>query len=233
MTEGKYVVSWSGGKDSCLALYESLKQGYKVSHLANFISHGPKRVRFHGTFAGLIQGQSDAMGIPLLQKETSWKGYEEDFKKAISGLKEQGVTGMIFGDIYVQEHLDWVQRVCSEIGIEALEPLWGRDTGDLLNSFINAGFEAIIVCGKENMIDRDWLGKRVDRTFMEYLGKKGIDFCGENGEYHTLVVDGPIFRQRVGLLNTRIVENDGYYLLNTTDYRLEDSKKTKPLPSGS
>ncbi|MDD5312521.1 MAG: diphthine--ammonia ligase [Dehalococcoidia bacterium] len=233
MTDGKYVVSWSGGKDSCLALYESLKQGYEVSHLVNFISHGPKRVRFHGTFAGLIQGQSDAMGIPLVQKETSWKGYEEDFKKTISGLKAQGVTGMIFGDIYVQEHLEWVERVCSEIGIRAMEPLWGRDPKDLLTSFLSSGFEAVVVCAKENIVERDWIGKKVDRAFMEYLGQKGIDFCGENGEYHTLVIDGPIFSKRLSLIHDGIVDLDGYYLLNTPDYRLEESKKAKPVPSSS
>ena len=100
-----YVISWSGGKDSCFALYEAVDKGYKISHLVNFISKEFHRVSFHGTEARLIQLQSQAIGIPLLQKETTWDGYEQELKEAVRGLIPCGVTGMVFGDIYLYLNL--------------------------------------------------------------------------------------------------------------------------------
>lgn len=221
MKNNSYVVSWSGGKDGCMACYHALKQGCKISSLVNFISDNPEKVRFHGTDARLIDLQSRAMGIELLQKVASWEQYERDFKLTVAGLKQGGVMGMVFGDIYLQEHLDWVQRVCAEIGVEALEPLWGRDTKGLLKEFIDIGFEAVVVCAKSELIGKEWIGHKVDYSFMDYLGAKGIDYCGEKGEYHTLVTNGPIFKSRVKLLQSRIVQRDGYSLLDISRYELE------------
>jgi diphthine-ammonia ligase len=220
VNNNNYVVSWSGGKDGCMACYHALEKGCNITRLVNFISDKPNKVRFHGTNAKLMQIQAQAMGIELLQPVVSWEAYERDFKQTISGLKPQGVTGMVFGDIYVQEHLDWVQRVCSEIGVEALEPLWGRDTGELLNEFIDAGFEAVIVCAKSGLLDREWIGRRVDRSFMDYLGANGIDYCGEKGEYHTLVTGGPLFKHRIKLLQSETVDRDGHWLLEISKYEL-------------
>jgi len=221
MTDINYVISWSGGKDSCLACYEALRRGYTVSYLVNFISTEPQRVRFHGTDVKLIQMQSQAIGISLIQKETTWNGYEQDFKVAIADLIPRGVKGMIFGDIYVQEHLDWVERVCADLGIIAVEPLWGQNPENILSSFIDSGFEAVVVSAKSDLIDKDWIGRKADRSFMQYLSKRGIDFCGENGEYHTLVTGGPIFKQRMQLLDSRTINKDGYWLLDTVKYQFE------------
>ena len=138
-----YIVSWSGGKDGCFACYEAMRQGYKVSRLVNFSFKESQRVSFHGTEAKLIQLQSRAIGIPLLQKETTWDGYEREFKEAVRSLIPGGVKGMVFGDIYLQEHKDWVERVCEELGIEAIEPLWGRNPDEVLSGFIDSGFEAM------------------------------------------------------------------------------------------
>ena len=217
----KYVVSWSGGKDGCMACYHALKHGYNITHLVNFISENPKKVRFHGVDAGLIKLQAQALGLELLQPLTSWEQYEADFKQAIAGLKTQGVIGVVFGDIYLQEHLDWVQRVCAEIGVEAVEPLWGHDTDELLKEFIEAGFEAAIVCAKADVLEREWIGRRVDHVFLDYLRAQGVDCCGEKGEFHTLVTDGPIFKRRIRLFESEIQEHDGYYLLNVSRYDLD------------
>jgi len=122
---GGYIVSWSGGKDSCLALYKAIQKGYKVSYILNFISKEFKRVSFHGTEAKLIKLQSEALEIPLLQKETTPDGYEKEFKEAVRGLIPKGIKGIIFGDVYLEEHKKWAERVCNELGIEAVEPLWG------------------------------------------------------------------------------------------------------------
>lgn len=220
MQNGTYGVSWSGGKDSCMALYKAMQNGLKISHLVNFISDNPKKVRFHGTDADLIALQSQATGIPLFQRVTSWEEYERDFKAGISELKAAGLKGMVFGDIYLEQHLEWVQRVCGEIGIEAVEPLWHRDTGQLLSEFINLGFRAVIVCVKAGMIEQRWLGRQVDNEFKEYLLKNDIDPCGENGEYHTLVVGGPLFKGNIQITKSSLCQREGYYLLDIENFRL-------------
>jgi len=215
-----YVASWSGGKDSCFALYEAVDKGYKISHLVNFISKEFHRVSFHGTEARLIQLQSQAIGIPLLQKETTWDGYEQEFKEAVRGLIPCGVTGMVFGDIYLQEHKDWVERVCNDLDIEAVEPLWGKSTEDILSGFIEKGFEAVIINAKSDLIDEDWIGRRIDKAFVEYLKRKNIDICGENGEYHTLVTNGSIFNRRIQLIESKVISRNNYWLLDTIRYEL-------------
>lgn len=219
-----YLASWSGGKDGCFACYEAIRQGYKVSRLVNFISQEFHRVRFHGTEAKLIQLQSQALGIPLLQKATTWDGYEQEFKKAVRSLIPSGIKGMVFGDIYLQEHKDWVERVCGEIGIEAMEPLWGRNTEEVVSDFIDSGFEAVIVSAKSELIGREWIGHGVDRDFVNYLSNMGIDHCGESGEYHTLVVNGPIFGSRIEITQSRTIQRDNHWLLDIGRYRLVPKK---------
>ncbi|MGA2367179.1 MAG: diphthine--ammonia ligase [Dehalococcoidia bacterium] len=216
-----YAVSWSGGKDGCLALYEAQCGGLNISHLVNMVNMDPNRVRLHGKDPKLIQLQSEALGIPLVQIETTWKGYEQDFKSTLLKLKPLGLKGMVFGDIYLQEHLDWVNRVCGEIGIKALEPLWKGDTEHLFDSFVDAGFEASIVSARSELVDREWIGQNLGKPFAEYMRQKGIDFCGEKGEYHTLVKYGPPFRRRLVFEETSVAEQDGYWLLDIRKYRLE------------
>ena len=215
-----YLASWSGGKDGCFACYEAMRQGYQVTYLVNFITQGHRRVSFHGTDTKLIQLQSQAIGIPLLQKETTWNRYEQEFKEAVRSLVPKGIKGMVFGDIYLQEHLDWVERVCGDIGIEAVLPLWGRNTKEIVSDFIDSGFEAIIVSAKSKLIGQEWMGRNVDRDFISYLSERNIDPCGENGEYHTLVVNGPIFKSRIEIEQSKVVQRNSHWLLDTSQYRL-------------
>ena len=215
-----YLASWSGGKDGCFACYEAMRQGYQVTYLVNFITQGHRRVSFHGTDTKLIQLQSQAIGIPLLQKETTWNRYEQEFKEAVRSLVPKGIKGMVFGDIYLQEHLDWVERVCGDIGIEAVLPLWGRNTKEIVSDFIDSGFEAIIVSAKSKLIGQEWMGRYVDMDFISYLSEKDIDPCGETGEYHTLVVNGPIFKSRIEIEQSKVVQRNSHWLLDTSQYRL-------------
>ena len=122
-------------------------------------------------------------------------------------IEQEGVVGGIFGDIDLDEHREWVERVCGELGIEAVEPLWNRKSEDVLTDFIAAGFEAIIVSAKAELIDKDWIGRRVDRDFLQYLQAKNIDVCGENGEYHTLVINGPLFKRRIEIIETKTINH--------------------------
>jgi uncharacterized protein (TIGR00290 family) len=215
-----YIASWSGGKDSCLACYKAMLDGYDMGGLVNFVSKEYGRVSFHGTETRLIQLQAESIGMRLWQRETTRDGYEREFKEAVRSLIPDGIEGMVFGDIYLQEHRDWTERVCGELGIEAVEPLWGGDTEDLLLEFIDAGFEAIVIGAQSRVIDAEWLGRRVDRDFIEYLKSRGVCPCGENGEYHTLVVNGPIFKKAIEIIETRTIARDGYWFLDTCKYRL-------------
>ena len=215
-----YIMSWSGGKDSCLACYKAILSGYDISYLVNFISKEYKRVSFHGTEAKLIQLQAEAVSIPLLQKETTNDGYEQEFKEAIRSLIPNGIKGMVFGDTAIQENKDWVERVCGESGIEAIEPLWGKNPKEIISDLINTGFKAIIVCGQSKFIDEEWIGRQVDKNFVEYLKDRNIDICGENGEYHTLVIDGPTFKKRIEIIEGRTIKRDNYWFLDTCKYHL-------------
>ncbi|MCP4613168.1 MAG: diphthine--ammonia ligase [Planctomycetes bacterium] len=215
-----YITSWSGGKDSCLACYNAMLSGYDIRYLVNFVSKEYGRVSFHGTENRLIQLQTEAVGTFLVQKETTRDGYEREFKQAVRNLIPLGIKGMIFGDIYMQQHKDWVERVCDEIGIEAVLPLWGRDTEDILSEFLGAGFQAVIIGAQSGIIDAGWIGRRVDRDFIEYLKNKNICPCGEKGEYHTLVTDGPIFDKAIEIVQARTIAMDSYWFLDTVEYKL-------------
>ena len=187
--------SWSGGKDSCLACYRAMLDGrFEVSHLLNFLAEDGKRERAHGTRSSLLKLQSEAIGIPMVQVKASWSGYERKFKQAVSELKLKGVQGGVFGDIDLIEHREWVERVCGDLEIEPVIPLWGRAPEDIVQEFIEEGFEAIVVATR---IKEEWLGRRFDESFIEELKNYNFNLCGESGEYHTFVVDGPIFKRRL------------------------------------
>jgi len=179
-----YLSSWSGGKDSCFACYQIIRSGKKVVGLLNCISKEHQRVSFHGIDPALIQAQSRLAGIPLLQKETTPDKYEQEFKEGVRALAgTRYIAGMVFGDIYLDEHLHWVEGVCNDLGIKALEPLWERNTEDVLRAFINEGFKAVVISGQSRSIDREWIGRPVDMQFLEYLKTRpGVDICGEKGE---------------------------------------------------
>ena len=148
----KYLASWSGGKDSCFACYKAMQSGKTVAGLMNCVSQENGRVSFHGIDRRLIQAQADLMGLPLLQKETTPERYAEEFKDGIRELGSgRGITGMIFGDIYLDEHLAWVEGVCADAGITAVEPLWGLDTSVLIREFIDTGFRSVIIAGKADV----------------------------------------------------------------------------------
>lgn len=224
-----YISSWSGGKDSCLACYKALKAGYKVRYLVNFISKEYQRVSSHGTEKDLIKIQSELLGIPLYQKETTPDNYENAFKEAVKAvgtycntpLRPLGIKGMVFGDIYLDEHRQWVDRVCGELGIEAIEPLWGMNTEEHLTDFIAKGFRAVIVSGQAKFIDKEWIGMPVDMNFVRYLKTKPeVDICGEKGEYHTFVVSGPLFKGEIEITDKEVISRNGYWFLDIGDYKV-------------
>ena len=209
----KVISSWSAGKDSCRACYKAMNQGYAVKYLLNFISKEHKRCCFHGIESELIQMQSELIGIPLVQKQVSpdMEKYEEEFKKAVSGLKHKGIKGMVFGDIYLEEHKEWIERVCKDLNIQPLEPLWNISPEKILEEFIDLGFRAVVVSCKADVFGKDFVGRHVDNDLLEEIRAKNICPCGENGEFHTFVIDGPLFKKRIEITKARSVLKKGFW----------------------
>ena len=218
------VASWSGGKDSCLAYYKAISEGVKVSHLLNLISADAKRSMSHEVSPGLIVSQAAAIGVPVIQKRVTWDTYEQKFKEAITELKAKGVEGVVTGDIDLPEGKEWNDRISSEMGIKFIAPLWENEPEQILNDFVGAGFEAVVVCVKAETLAERWIGRKVDSDFIDELcqsnGSK-IHPCGELGEYHTLVIDGPIFRKRIEILDSKPVFREGYWFLDISRYELK------------
>lgn len=209
--------SWSGGKDSCLACYRAMASGLKVRYLANMVTEDGKRSRTHGVSADVIQVQSQAIGIPLVPRRTTWNSFEAKFKNMLRAFKQEGIVGGVFGDIDLDEHREWVERVCQEVDITPYLPLWGESQEKILRDFINLGFEAIVVATKADMLGEEWLGRKVDLDFINQLAElketRDITLCGEAGEYHTLVLNGPLFQKRVEIVETRKVLKDEHWFL--------------------
>jgi uncharacterized protein (TIGR00290 family) len=224
------ISSWSGGKDSCLASYKAIQEGFKVRYLLNFVSKEYKRCCFHGIEARLLKLQAGLTGIPLVQKEVTadMQEYEKEFKAAVNELKAVGVKGMVFGDIYLDEHRDWVERVCKDLEIEPLEPLWDDSPARLLEEFIDLGFKAVVVSCQADKFGKEFVGRQVDKNLINELKERNICPCGENGEFHTFVVDGPLFKRRIQILESDAVFKEGfwkYWFLNIKKYRIVAKNK--------
>lgn len=198
MKNKKVFVSWSGGKDSALSLYLAKKRKADVCFLLNMMNSTGRVSRSHGITPYLMKKQAEALGISLIQKRTSWNRYEENFKKVLSNLKKNGVEGGIFGDIDTQEHRDWVERVCRESGLDAHLPIWNSPREKLMKELIRTGFRAVIVVVNSDYLGEEWLGRELDNDFLKSIKKcENVDICGEKGEFHTFVYDGPVFNKPV------------------------------------
>jgi len=211
----KVFVSWSGGKDSALACYNAIKNDkVKVAYLLNMLSENGTHSRSHHLSVAMLKAQAGAMGIPIMQKQAAWGGYEEEFKKALAFFKRERIQAGVFGDIDVQEHRDWVERVCSESGLNAILPLWQRPRESLMEEFISLGFKAVVVTVKLECLGSEWLGRHLDKNFVRKIKQLGtVDLCGENGEYHTFVYDGPLFKKPVVFAaGKKILENKHCFL---------------------
>jgi diphthine-ammonia ligase len=207
----KVFSSWSGGKDCALATYRAMALGHEISCLLNFVSEDGERSRSHGILADVMALQAEAMGIPLVRVKTSWEDYEKSFKNVVAELKGDGITGGVFGDMELAEHREWIERVCGEVGVEALLPLWGVESRELLHEFLGAGFKAMIVATR---LEKGLLGKVLDEVLVEKIVGLGSHPCGEGGEYHTFVVAGPFFKRRLVVIPGSKESRDGVWFLD-------------------
>ena len=222
----KLISSWSGGKDSCLAMFKAIQQGYEISVLLNFISEEYKKCCFHGVSNELMNMQSEAIQIPIVQKSVSadMKGYETQFKLAVNKLKKREIQGMVFGDIYLEEHKSWVDRICNDMDIIPIEPLWNLPAEKVIKEFIDTGFKAIVISAKADIFEEDFLGREINYDLINEIKKKNICCCGENGEFHTFVYDGPIFKKKIIINETEKILKEGFWkhwFLDIKNYKLE------------
>ncbi|MCW3977112.1 MAG: diphthine--ammonia ligase, partial [Candidatus Bathyarchaeota archaeon] len=192
----RVAVSWSGGMESCLACHKVLAQGYDVTCLVTFVLDSWPSMCHP---LPLMRLQSKAIEIPHLKVKVE-EPYREGYKKAISRLKDtEGIEGIVTGDIYVVDstHGRWMESVCEGLDIAVIMPLWGQDTYQILNEEVTEGFRAIFTCLKQPWFNEKWLGRELNKSCLKDLktliDRYGIDPCGEKGEYHTMVIDGPIF----------------------------------------
>jgi len=191
----KVFVSWSGGKDSYLALLLAKEQGLDPACLLSFVG-ADGRSRSHGLKTELLKVQASALGIPLEMKEVTWEGYEQGFEEAVNRIKKDyGLRGGVFGDVNLDEHRSWVEKMCKRCGIGSNLPLWMMEERRVSEELIKRGGKAMVVAIRSDLVDQSWLGKLMDEHYIEYCLSKKISPCGEGGEAHTLVVDGPLFEK--------------------------------------
>jgi uncharacterized protein (TIGR00290 family) len=218
----KVIASWSGGKDSCFAHYLATQQGHQtLSFLTMMMSE--EKSNFHMIPTGILDAQAQSIGIPLRKKSTSPTTYESDFKAMLSDFKCAGAEGLVTGDIYeVQGHEQgWLERICREVGFKPIKPLWMGNTKQIYLDYLKTGFKATVVRTNREL-SLDWLGRVLDRQFYEDILKlPGVDPCGEGGEYHTVVTDGPNFKQRIELIATeRKLLDSGFGYLEIEKYKV-------------
>ena len=212
-----FVCSWSGGKDSCLALYHAIRNGGKPEFLLTMMAEGGERSRSHGLPRSLLERQAERLGIPIVFRSASWDEYENVFLAALREFKTGGIDAGVFGAIDVDANREWSERMCAAAGIAPYHPLWQRPRRALLGEFIDLGFKATVVVIRNDKLDAGFLGREIDWQTIAEMEAAGIDAAGELGEYHTVVTDGPLFSARIALeIRDRRIQ-DRYSFLDTSE----------------
>ena len=213
-------VSWSGGKDCCLACYRAIKSGFDVRYLASMFTEHTERLWPHHLTPEVLGMQAEAMAIPLIQRVTAVADYDTEFMNMLGALKTEGISGGIFGDVSIgnglaEKHRRWVDSVCQPVGITAYRPLWGRRMEELIREFIEVGFEAVIIAAAKSLPGKELVGRTLDKDLLLELKRRHeLSATGEVGIYHTFVIDGPLFKKRLELLETDIVPIGNYWYLD-------------------
>jgi diphthine-ammonia ligase len=211
MSTKNILCSWSGGKDSCFALLKAIEAGYNPKVLLNVLNEEGRISRSHGIPAKFLHAQAASAGLPIHLISSSWQGYEENFSQALNELKATYDLGYaVFGDIDLQAHRDWEEKICAKTGLQAFLPLWKQDRRQLVMQMLESGIETMIVSCNETMGER-FIGKLINPELVNELESMGIDACGENGEYHTLVLNCPLFSERINASLARVLKHDNYW----------------------
>jgi uncharacterized protein (TIGR00290 family) len=215
----KAIFNWSGGKDSALCLYHTLQnKEIEICSLVTTTNNANNRISMHGVRNNLLKAQAVSIGIPIkeipLPEHASMEEYDRIMKGSMNEFINSGISYSVFGDIFLEDLRAYREEKLKEAGMQALFPLWKRPTTELMNEFIDLGFKAVIVCVNAKYLDASFLGRVLDHDLIADL-PGNVDPCGENGEYHSFVFDGPIFQKPVEFVRGEIVERE--YKATDTD----------------
>ncbi|MCK5781384.1 MAG: diphthine--ammonia ligase [Flavobacteriales bacterium] len=193
----KAIYNWSGGKDSSFALWEVLEEGnIDIQYLLTSLSSEHKRISMHGVPEYLLEQQAENIGLPLrkvfIKEDSSLEEYNKTMTKEMNYAKSKGIDSSIFGDIFLEDLRKYREEQLKSVGLKGIFPIWKRDTLELVREFVDAGFKAVIVSANARLLDKSFCGRVIDHDLIDSL-PFGVDPCGENGEFHSFVFDGPIF----------------------------------------
>lgn len=214
MTE-KLLLSWSGGKDSCVALYEIQEtQSYEIAALLTTVTGGYDRISMHGVRRILVEQQEASLGLSLhkvcIPQKATNEEYESRMSQVLAKYRAQGVRSVAFGDLFLEDIRKYRENNLAKIGMKAVFPLWKNNTAELVRKFIELGFKAIVTCADSKVLDRSFVGKVIDEDFLHQLPAH-VDPCGENGEFHSFVFTGPIFRDEIRFTVGELVLRDSFW----------------------
>jgi uncharacterized protein (TIGR00290 family) len=217
----KVLFTWSGGKDSTMALYEIQRShSYEILALLTTVTEDYDRISMHGVRCILLEQQAESLGLPLekvyITKSASDDEYETKMRNKLMDYKNRGVLSVVFGDIFLEDLRKYREENLSKIGMKGIFPLWKRGTAELAHTFIDLGFKAVITCVDSKVLDKDFAGRDFDKRFLSEL-PSAVDPCGENGEFHSFVYEGPVFRQAILYEKGDIVLRDNrFYFCDLT-----------------
>ncbi len=215
MTMEKVLFAWSGGKDSAMALYELKKnRDYEISALLTTITEDYDRISMHGVRKILLEQQAESLGLPLekiyITKRSSNEEYEAKMRDALTRYQGMGVSSVAFGDIFLEDLKKYREDNLLKISMKGIFPIWKRNSTELAHTFIDLGFKAVITCIDSKVLDKTFAGRTFDKQFLSEL-PPNVDPCGENGEFHSFVYDGPIFSKRILCEKGEVVLRDNRY----------------------
>ncbi|HUU64344.1 MAG TPA: diphthine--ammonia ligase [Dehalococcoidia bacterium] len=213
MMREKVLLSWSGGKDSALALHAiSQDQRYEIVGLLTTVTEDYHRISMHGVREALLEQQAGAIGLPiskvLISKNGSYEEYESQMKEVLLQFQQSGVNAVVFGDIFLEDIRKYREENLARVGMKGVFPLWGKD--NLPQAFIDSGFKAIVTCVDTKALDKKFVGRLFDGEFLAELPAI-VDPNGENGEFHSFVYEGPIFRKKISYRIGEVVKRDSFY----------------------
>ena len=197
LTSIPVVISWSGGKDSCVALYEIRReQKYRVAGLLTTVTRDYDRISMHGVRRLLLERQAASLGIPLHQVFISQGATNQEYEmktgEALARYRARGIDSIVFGDLFLEDIRTYREKFLARHNVRGLFPVWRRDTTAFMKEFLELGFRAVVTCVDSKVLDQSFAGKIIDESFLSSLPSK-VDPCGENGEFHSFVFDGPMF----------------------------------------
>lgn len=209
-----WALSTGAGKDATLALHRARAAGLDVSLAFNLYDRDSERVRFHGTRLELVRAHAEALGLDLLAFPTGPDDFEEAYGRMLARLTARQVDGVVYGNIHLDDVRGWYEERTTASGFEHREPLWGERPPELVRDVVALGYRAVVVSVDPERGDPTWLGRELTLSLVGEMEDRGVDPCGERGEYHTFVFDGPEFRRPVAFEPGEIVESEGHRLLD-------------------